>query len=101
MPVFWPTIEKSVSAIFVSFEVQVVEERVNECGLSYELEHTSIPEGSLKSGGTSTHELRGDKGSRGDSMGDYTVGVNPLNEDANTYGPRTEIQSRPKPRWVL
>ena len=105
-PIFWPIIEKSLSAIFVSYEVQVVAERVDDYGLVYELEHMKGADGSVKSSGTSTYELREDEdrvGTSGESRQEFavSVGVDPLNEEAKMEGFRTDIQSAPKPKWQL
>ena len=102
MPIFWPIIEKSISAIFVTFEVQVEEEYVDDYGLAYELEHTKDTEGSVKSGGTSTCELRDNEdGGESETSREYTVGCDPLNEDAKAGGYSTEILSKPRPKWEL
>ncbi|KAL6706100.1 hypothetical protein ACN47E_006016 [Coniothyrium glycines] len=100
MPIFWPVIERSLAAIFVSFEVQVVEERVDGHGLAYDLEHMKVATASIKSSGMSTHELMADDYSD-DVRRVFTVGADPLNYDANMSGLRTDIQSKPKPRWEL
>lgn len=101
MPIFWPMIEKSLSAIFVSFDVEVVEERVNDHGLAYELEHRTTRQGSIKSNDTSTHELMNDEESGNAVRKVYTVGIDPLDEEARTTGLRTDVRTAPKPKWEL
>jgi hypothetical protein len=94
MPIFWPIIEQSFSAIFVSFDVEIVEQRVENRGLSYELEHTQS-RGSRKSSSASTEELTHGKTS-------YSVGLDPLDQEAqNDAGPQTHINSQPKPKWEI
>lgn len=101
-PIFWPIIERSFAAIFVSFEVQVVEERVDDYGFAYELEHRKDSDGSLRSSGTSTQELRDDDDvGAGEMRRDYTIGFDPLDESAKAVGLRTEIKGAPKPKWQL
>ncbi|KAF1934771.1 hypothetical protein EJ02DRAFT_439661 [Clathrospora elynae] len=104
MPIFWPIIERSFVAIFVSYEVKVVEERVSDCGLMHELEHMKTRDrgGSVKSNGTSTRELTNDEEEIGQSRKcPYTVGFDPLDEEAKTAGLKTEIQSKPREKWQL
>ncbi|CAO2658584.1 Nn.00g063070.m01.CDS01 [Neocucurbitaria sp. VM-36] len=102
MPIFWPIIEKSLAAIFVSYELEVVEERVDDHGLVYELEHMEGRENSLKSSGTSTQELTNEEDEEGGLVGKvYTVGPDPLSEEARTVGLKTDVRSKPKPRWEL
>jgi hypothetical protein len=104
MPIFWPIIEKSLSAIFVSYEVQVVEERVDDYGLAYELEHMTSRgrSGSIKSSGTSTQELTNeDEELQQPRKPEFTVGVDPLSEEAKTGGLSTNIETRVQPQWQL
>lgn len=103
MPIFWPVLEKSLTSIFVSFEVQVEEENTTDYGLAYELEHRKCAaDGSVKSSGTSTHELTEDGEADGDEMRrEFTVGVDPLSEEAKMGGLRTQIKSTPKPKWEI
>jgi hypothetical protein len=104
MPIFWPIIEKSLSAIFVSYEVQVVEERVDEYGLAYELEHMTDRgrSGSIKSSGTSTQELTNeDEDVQQPRKQEFTVGVDPLSEEAKTGGLSTNVETRVRPQWQL
>lgn len=102
MPIFWPVLEKSFSAIFVSYEVQIVEERNENYGLAYELEHRKCAtEGSLKSSSTSTHELTENGDDEDVARRGFTVGVDPLSEEAKMGGLRTDIKSTPKPKWQL
>jgi len=103
MPIFWPIIEKRFASIFVSYEVDVTEEYVDDYGLAYELEHTkSGREGSFKSsGGTSTEGLTTEENERA-KIPKYSVGINPLTADV-PYGNgfQTSVQSKPKPKWEI
>lgn len=102
MPIFWPIVEQSFSSIFVKFEVQMVEERVSDdYGLAYELEHRITSDPSLKSSGTSTHELTDQRNEERGLSNDYPHGCDQLSEVSKTQGLTTEIQSLPKPRWEL
>lgn len=100
MPIFWPIIEKSVSAIFVSFEVEVVEERVDDYGLAYGLEHSNDREERVQSiSGTSTQELTKEEECGGGVVRrDFTPGFDTLNEEPSV---KTDIKSTPKPKWEL
>ena len=100
MPIFWPIIEKSFAAILVSYEVEIVEERVDDHGLAYELEHLGR-EGSMKSSGTSTRELTHDEEDGETVRKVYTVGPDPLSEAARAGGVKTDVRSKPKPKWEL
>ncbi|KAF1830682.1 hypothetical protein BDW02DRAFT_633466 [Decorospora gaudefroyi] len=105
MPIFYPLIEKSLSAIFVSYEVRVVEERVvDDYGLAYELEHRDRA-GSLKSNGTSTRELTvGDEEevlAKGGRKVGFSVGCDPLSEEGRGGGLRTNVETKAKPKWEL
>lgn len=102
MPIFWPIIEKSFAAIFVSYEVNVTEERIHgEYGLAYELEHSkSRREGSLRStSGTSVEGLtkNHDENTKAPK---YSVGIDPLGEDAS-MGYQTRVQTKPRPKWEI
>ncbi|KAI8934116.1 hypothetical protein NX059_008875 [Plenodomus lindquistii] len=101
MPIFWPVLQKSLSAIFVSFEIEIVEERVSSerYGLAYELEHRKTADGSVRSSGTSTQELT-EEGNN-DGVREYTVGCNPLDEEAKKQGLSTEVRSSPKANWQI
>lgn len=102
MPIFWPIIEKSLSAIFVSYEVQVVEERVDDYGLTYELEHMKGGDrGSIKSSGTSTQELTHEDEEHGRKP-QFTVGFDPLNEEQRGGGLSTNVETTAAPqKWQL
>ena len=102
MPIFWPIIEKSLAAIFVSYEVNVTEERIHDdYGLAYELEHTNSERlGSLRStSGTSVEGLTKDDNERS-KMPEYSIGPDPLSEEART-GFQASVQSKPKPKWEI
>ncbi|KAF1849755.1 uncharacterized protein K460DRAFT_390421 [Cucurbitaria berberidis CBS 394.84] len=102
MPIFWPVIEKSFASILVSYELEIVEERVDDHGLAYELEHMRDREGSVKSSATSTRELTQHDDEDGDMARKvYTVGLDPLSEKARTTGLVTDVRSKPKPKWEL
>jgi hypothetical protein len=104
MPIFWPIIEKSLSAIFVSYEVQVVEERVDDYGLAYELEHMKDRgrSGSIKSSGTSTQELTNeDEEVAHSKKPSFTVGFDPLSEEAKGTGLSTNVETKIQPKWQL
>lgn len=102
IPIFWPVLQKSLSAIFVRHEIEVVETRIDDHGLAYELEHTKTRgHHSLKSSsGTSTHELTNDP-EDGNQQG-YSLGVDPLGGEAQSgQGLQTNIDSEPKRRWEI
>jgi hypothetical protein len=99
MPIFWPIIEQSFTAIFVSYDVEIVEQRVDGHGLSYELEHKKSHE-SRKSSSASTEEL-----TQGLTQGktQFSVGLDPLDTEAQLdLGPQTHIGSQPvKSKWEI
>jgi len=102
MPIFWPIIEKSLAAIFVSYEVNVTEERIyDDYGLAYELEHQkSRREGSVRSiSGTSEEGLTREDNT-GTKAPKYSVGIDPLGEESNTRF-QASVQSKPKPNWEI
>lgn len=104
MPIFWPIIEKSLTSIFVSYEVDVTEERVeDDYGLAYELEHTkSVGKGSMRSiSGTSMEGLtREDED--GTKIPKFSVGPDPLDEEGRGgVGFQASVQSKPKPKWEI
>ncbi len=97
MPIFWPMIEKSLGAIFVSFEVEIVEEHIDEHGLAYELEHRKGREGSIRSGsGVSIQELIRDEELGGGELGrQYSI------SKVNAIGVQTAVKGNPKPKWEI
>jgi hypothetical protein len=105
MPIFWPIIEKSFTAIFVSYEVDVTEERAqDEYGLAYELEHTkSAGQQSLRSvSGTSMEGLTMIKEEDANNGPKFSVGPDPLEEDsAAGTGFQASVETRPKPKWEI
>jgi hypothetical protein len=105
MPIFWPIIEKSLSAIFVSYEVNVTEERVqDDYGLAYELEHTkSAGQQSLRSvSGTSMEGLTMTREEDGNKAPKFSVGPDPLDEDTRAVtGFQASVQTKPKPKWEI
>jgi hypothetical protein len=104
MPIFWPVIERSFAAIFVSYEVDVVEERIHEdFGLAYELEHTkSQSQGSIRSGsGTSMEGLTREE-EDGIKIPKFSVGPDPLDEETRGGGGfQTNVEAKPKPKWEI
>jgi hypothetical protein len=102
MPIFWPVIQKSLSAIFVSHEIEVVETRIEDHGLAYELEHTKTRgQHSLRSSsGTSTHELTNDL--EDGYKESYSVGIDPLGVEAQSgQGLHTEVRGQGKRKWEI
>jgi hypothetical protein len=103
MPIFWPIIERSLAAIFVSYEVDVTEERVHDgYGLAYELEHTkSAGQSSLRScSGTSMEGLTRDEDTN--KAPKFSVGPDPLDEESKretTF--QTSVRTQPKPKWEI
>ena len=102
MPIFWPIIEKSFASIFVSYEVRVVEERVDDYGLSYELEHKHTTDrASIKSSGTSTRELT-QQDEEHNKKPQFSVGCDPLNEEAKNAGFSANVETlAAPPKWQL
>jgi hypothetical protein len=103
MPIFWPVIERSFAAIFVSYEVNVTEEHVqDDYGLAYELEHTkSNGQGSMRSGsGTSMEGLTREED--GTKVPKFSVGPDPLDEEQKGgVGFQANVEARPKPKWEI
>jgi hypothetical protein len=102
IPIFWPMIEKSFASIFVSYEVNITEERIDDdYGLAYELEHTkSRRTGSVRStSGTSVEGLT--QGDEDDTKAPkFSVGMDPL-ADESRNGYKTSVQTRPKQNWEI
>jgi len=97
IPIFWPIIEQSLAAIFVSYAVEIVEQCVEEHELTCKLEYTNTRE-SVRSSDASTEELI--QALSSDTKAQYTVGVDPLDMEAQSrIGPQTQIHSRPKLKW--
>ncbi|EMD68417.1 hypothetical protein COCSADRAFT_80211 [Bipolaris sorokiniana ND90Pr] len=106
MPIFWPIVERSLVAILVSYEVQVVEERVDDYGLTYELEHKKTNDRtSIKSSGTSTRELTQQEEDNSNNNGkrqQFTVGCDPLNEEQRNAGFTANIETlAAPPKWQI
>jgi hypothetical protein len=99
VPIFWPVIQKSFAAIFVSFEVEIKE---------YRLEHMkSNGRESLKSNSSTasiyraTSDLENAR-SEEQKAPKFTVGIDPLSVEAQSgAGLETHIRSQPKPNWKL
>jgi hypothetical protein len=104
MPVFWPVFERGLASIFVSFEVKVTEEHVqDDFGLAYELEHTkSKGQESIRSGsGTSMEGLTRDD-EDGGKIPKFSIGPDPLDEETRAgVGFHTNVEARPKPKWEI
>ncbi|KAF1921699.1 hypothetical protein BDU57DRAFT_436789 [Ampelomyces quisqualis] len=102
MPIFWPIIERSLAAIFVSYEVDVTEEHIqNDYGLAYELEHTkSARQTSLRSvSGTSLEGLTGDYANKAPK---FSIGPDPLNETSSRDATfQASVRTLPKPKWEI
>lgn len=103
MPIFWPIVERSLAAILVSYEVQVVEERVDDYGLTYELEHKKTNDRmSIKSSGTSTRELTQQEEDNNGKRQQFTVGCDPLNEERRNAGFTANIETlAAPPKWQI
>ncbi|KAJ4378512.1 hypothetical protein N0V86_006218 [Didymella sp. IMI 355093] len=102
MPIFWPVIQRSFSAIFVSHQIEIVETRAEGVGYTYELEHTKTrgAQSVRSSSGTSTHELTNDVEEIYKEP--ISIGIDPLSEEAqNGQGLQTNINSEPKRRWEI
>jgi hypothetical protein len=104
MPIFWPVIERRLAAIFVSYEVDVIEERVHDdYGLAYELEHTkSKGQGSMRSGsGTSMEGLTREEDDAA-KIPKFSVGPDPLDEETMSGGGfQTNVEAKPRPKWEI
>jgi hypothetical protein len=109
VPIFWPVIQKSFTAIFVSFEVEIKEQHVeDDLGLAYRLEHMqSNGRESLKSNSSTasiyraTSDLENAR-SEEQKAPTFTVGIDPLSVEAQSgAGLETHIRSQPKPNWKL
>ena len=98
MPIFWPVIEQSFAAIFISHEIQVVETRVENHGLAYELKQTKTQH-RRGSSTTSTRELTASASEDGHK--EFSVGVDPLSAEAQNMGPETNIDSGPRRKWEI
>lgn len=110
MPVFWPVLEKSLAAIFVTREVHITHnERLDDRGLNYELEHQGVGRhGSVKSeSGHSreslTRQISNDGGLSDHYKDQYVLAqVDPLaGENMPGLGVETNVDSKPKPSWRI
>jgi hypothetical protein len=107
VPIFWPAISDSLAAIFVSFEVKITEQRMNdEFGPTYRLEDVKSNEAASprSSSAASTNDLMNDHegvDARG-PLQNYSIGIDPLGSEAQSgNGLETHIKSLPKPKWEL
>ena len=106
MPVFWPLVQKSFSAIFVSFEVEVKEERVADTNADYEMKRKgSHDAASVKSGTGSVQWLIKDEEQGWDLSKQYTptppAPIDPWTNGWNENQVRTDIKSKAKPKWDM
>jgi hypothetical protein len=112
MPVFWPVLEKSVSAIFVTHEVHVTEHRrLEDNDNDYELVHSRSlgrPASVKSDGGHSRETLhRHGKNGQDDYYNDTFVAaqVAPIGAEQTMghMGLETNVQSKPDrgPKWNL
>lgn len=115
MPIFWPILEKSISAIFITREIHVTEHRrIDEHGLAFELEHTTRlkgdgegREGSIKSDSGHSRESL----TRGQSTAaeldvhykdQYVVAqVDPFASQNELAGNEVEVETMAKPKWRI
>ena len=113
MPIFWPIVEESFAAIFVTHEVHVTAEHrrysFGDHGLAYELEHshTMRRQSSVKTQSTSreslviTREESGKNGAREHYQDQYvTAQVDPFGDGARG-GVQTDVEAQKKDKWVL
>ena len=109
VPIFWPVVQKSLAAIFVSFEVEIKEDQAeDDHGLAYRLEHMkSNGQDSLRSSSSSasTYGLTSDlESGRSEELPvkKFSVGIDPLGPEAQSgAGLKTHIRSQPKSNWHM
>ncbi|KAJ4294371.1 hypothetical protein N0V90_008061 [Kalmusia sp. IMI 367209] len=115
MPIFWPVIEQSFAAIFVTKEIQITEQRrysFADHGLAYELEHsdTMRRQGSMKSeSATSRESLVIAREMSGNELDEHykdpylAAQVDPFRDIAQEpgIGVQTNVDSKPKDKWRL
>lgn len=112
MPIFWPVIEESFAAIFVTREVQVTEHRrysFADRGLAYELEHsdTMHRQASVKTQSTSRESLVITKKESGQRVVDHyrdpylAAQVDPFGEWTHAVGVKADVEAGKKDNWVL
>lgn len=107
VPIFFPRLRQSFAAIFVSHEIKIEEECIEEeHGLAYQLEHvkTSEPQSFRSNSAASTYCLTNDLENGGsESAPQFSVGMDPLGEEAQSgAGLQTHIRSsRVKSKWEI
>lgn len=115
MPIFWPVIEKSLTAIFVTREVHITAEhrRIDDDdrGLAYELEHNaglgrqpSVKSDSGNSRESLTRQVTLAGGFEDHYKDQYVLAqVDPLaGDNVPGVGVETNVDSRPnKPKWRI
>lgn len=119
MPIFWPVIEESFTAIFVTREVQITEQRRyshGDRGLTYELEHTDAMQrqASIKTQSTSRESLVIARQISGKTEGHVGIEehykdpylaaqVDPFGDVGQEEGAgvQTNVKAGPKDKWVL
>ncbi|KAF9738537.1 hypothetical protein PMIN06_001699 [Paraphaeosphaeria minitans] len=113
MPIFWPVIEESFAAIFVTREIQITEQRrysFADRGLAYELEHsdTMRRQASVKTQSTSRESLVVTREVSGKNLQEHyrdpyvTATVDPFGDMAQErLAVRTDVAARKKDKWVL
>lgn len=105
VPIFFPQLRRSFAAIFVSHEIKIEEERIeDEHGLAYQLEHmkSSEPESLRSNSAASTYCLTNDlENGASKEPPSYSVGIDPLGEEAQSgAGLQTNIRSS-RAKWAL
>jgi hypothetical protein len=113
MPIFWPVIEESFAAIFVTREVQITEQRrysFADRGLAYELEHSDAMQRqpSVKTQSTSreslviTRELSGKQHLDDHYRDPYLAAhVDPFGDAALERAVKTDVEAKKKDKWVM
>ncbi|KAL1612343.1 hypothetical protein SLS60_000569 [Paraconiothyrium brasiliense] len=112
MPIFWPVIEESFAAIFVTREVQITEQRrysFADRGLAYELEHsdTMHRQASVKTQSTSRESLVITRLESGKNVEEHykdpylAAQVDPFREIAQEVAVKTDVEAKKKDKWVL
>ncbi|KAJ4357757.1 uncharacterized protein N0V89_002333 [Didymosphaeria variabile] len=112
MPIFWPVIEESFAAIFVTREVQITEQRrysFADRGLAYELEHsdTMRRQASVKTQSTSRESLVITRLESGKNVEEHykdpylAAQVDPFRNIAQEVAVKTDVEAKKKDKWVL
>ncbi|KAF2441746.1 hypothetical protein P171DRAFT_456729 [Karstenula rhodostoma CBS 690.94] len=113
MPIFWPVLQESIAAIFVTHEVQVTEQRrysFADRGLAYELEHRDAMRrhSSVKTQSTSRESLVIAREVSGKNAHQHyrdpylAAQVDPFGDTAQEQPVmRTDVVAKKKDKWVL